>query len=142
MAPQQPSPCERCPRGTQGFVLVVDDDKDTRLVVDRSLTRTGYRVAVAANAREALDSLQAGRRPCVMLLDLDMPIMDGWAFMMARQRDAALASIPVALMSGSIDRRALALDADGYLEKPFDPSRLLAMVAHCCAAWSSRTVSP
>jgi CheY-like chemotaxis protein len=90
---------------------------------------------VAANARAALDLLLGGRLPCAILLDLAMPIMDGWQFLAARQRNAAVARVPVALMSGSIDRRALEFEASGYLEKPFDPTELRRTVERCCARW-------
>jgi CheY-like chemotaxis protein len=123
-------------------VLVVEEDDTKRDVVGHTLSQSGYRVSIAANARMALDSLLAGRLPCVILLDLAMPIMDGWEFMMRRQRDAALARIPVALMSGSIDRRALVLDAEEYLNKPFDPQELLATVQRCCAVLNQRESSP
>jgi CheY-like chemotaxis protein len=128
--------CAGCAREATGFVLVVDDDDDNRDVVRWNLQRDGYRVEVATNAREALDHLQGSRLPCAILLDLAMPIMDGWQFMAARRANAAVARIPVALMSGSLDRRALALDANGYLEKPFDETQLQSMVQHCCAGWS------
>ena len=127
--------CAGCAREATGFVLVVDDDDDNREVVRWNLQRAGYRVEVATNAREALDRLAGSRLPCAILLDLAMPIMDGWQFMAARRQRAAVARIPVALMSGSLDRQALALDANGYLQKPFDPAQLRSMVQRCCAAW-------
>jgi CheY-like chemotaxis protein len=132
MTLEQQGPCGQCPRGERGFVLVVDDDVDGRYVVCQALKRHGYRVREATNAREALNGVQAGPAPCAILLDLAMPIMDGWQFMAERRWHAALARVPVALMSGSIDRRALVLDADAYLQKPFDATQLLAVVAQCC----------
>jgi CheY-like chemotaxis protein len=134
MVDRHGSSCAQCARVATGFVLVVDDDDDGRRVVRDLLVRRGYRVEEATNAREALDRLRAGPLPCAILLDLAMPIMDGWQFMTARRLDAPVAGVPVVLMSGSLDRRALALDATGYLQKPFDASQLLAMVQRCCDA--------
>ena len=141
MTPQQPGPCGQCPRVASGFVLVVDDDEHMRRAFNRILTHTGYRVVVAVNARSALDELHAGHLPCAILLDLEMPIMDGWKFLMERQRDTTLWRIPVALVSGSIDKRALALDAECHLAKPFDANQLLATVQRCCAIRNEREPS-
>ena len=128
------SPCEQCPVGPHGFVLVVDDDEDTRYVVRQTLTRSGYHVAGATNAREALDGLSARPTPCAILLDLSMPIMDGWEFLAERCRVDALARIPVAVMSGTIDCRVQVIDAVSYLQKPFEANQLLRVVAQCCNA--------
>ena len=128
------SPCEQCPVGPHGFVLVVDDDEDTRYVVRNTLTRSGYRVEGATNGREALDRLRAGPAPCAVLLDLSMPVMDGWEFLAERCRDDALVRIPVAVMSGTIDCRAQVIDAVSYLQKPFEAKQLLRVIALCCNA--------
>ena len=134
MASTQVSVCQQCPRGPSGSVLLVDDDEATRKLICAVLSRFGIRVALAANAREALDSLGAGGPPCLILLDLAMPIMDGWEFLLERQRNPAAARVPVVLMSGSIDHLALALEAEGHLAKPFTAGQLLAVVTRCCTA--------
>ena len=87
------------------------------------------------NGREALAYLQAAHpTPCVILLDLMMPVMSGWEFLQARQHDPLVAAIPVVLLSAyrALAVTALALGAQAVLAKPFDVERLLAMVQQYC----------
>jgi CheY-like chemotaxis protein len=130
----QPRRCAQCPLGPHGFLLVVDDDEDARYVVRSNLLRSGYAVAGAANGREALDAATARPAPCAILLDLNMPVMDGFEFLAARAGDDALRRLPVAVMSGALDCRAQVLDVVSFLQKPFEPEQLLRAVAHCCDA--------
>jgi CheY-like chemotaxis protein len=76
----------------------------------------GYSVAAAANGREAIDHLRERGRPCVILLDLMMPIMDGWQFRAEQLRDPGLAPIPVIVISAGadIERKASSLGAVGF----------------------------
>ena len=76
-------------------ILVVDDDPDIRDSLREVLEDEGYGTSCVANGREALDFLRSGKRPCVILLDLMMPVMDGWQFLEEQKRDPALAAIPV-----------------------------------------------
>lgn len=110
-------------------VLVIDDDAATRDVIQTSLELEGYSVDTAPHGQEALAHI-AARRPCVVLLDLRMPIMDGWEFE-ARLHDWGL-DIPVIIMSGAIDtyHQARRLHAAAALAKPFDIGRLLDAVEH------------
>ena len=80
-------------------ILVVDDDADIRDSVAEVLEDAGYRVQQAANGREALDYLQASAYPCIILLDLMMPVMDGPQFRAAQQSKPTLAGIPVVVIS-------------------------------------------
>ncbi len=85
----------------------------------------------------ALDALRQGDRlPDLMVLDLQMPVMDGRAFRRTQQADARWRTIPVILMSAStgFDTAAQDLDVATILRKPFQPDALLAQVAHLCAA--------
>jgi len=111
-------------------VLVVDDDGATREVLTLILEAAGYEVSCAANGREALDRLRRGARPGLILLDLMMPVLDGWGFRREQQRDPALASIPVVVVSAEADlrRRADSLAVAAYLEKPVEIDRLLETV--------------
>jgi CheY-like chemotaxis protein len=127
--------CARCARVAEGLLLVVDDDLDTRELLRDILVPSGYRVALAGGAHEALAVLAAGRSPCAILLDLVMPGLDGWGFLALRQRLPAVARIPVGLISGSIDMRARRLGASACLAKPFVVEEVLALVRHCCSAW-------
>jgi two-component system chemotaxis response regulator CheY len=83
-------------------VLIVDDAPDIRLILTVALTDVGYQVASAANGQEALVLLRdAAERPCVIVLDLMMPIMDGWTFLAEQQADEALAAIPVIILTAA-----------------------------------------
>lgn len=115
-------------------ILVVEDDQDVRESTAMILEAAGYRVVVAAHGEEALHRLRSSRPCCLILLDLYMPVMNGWAFRAEQLRDATLASIPVVVVSadGAVAQRAADLGAAGYVGKPIDFDRLLAVVAaHC-----------
>lgn len=111
-------------------VLIVDDQPDVRETLADILELEGYRVATAANGKEALEQLRSQPLPHVILLDLRMPVMDGQTFRKAQQGAPALAVIPVVVISGEGDvgESAKALDAVGHLTKPFDIEQLLTIV--------------
>lgn len=106
-------------------ILVVEDDPLTRTAIKAVLEWEGYRVACAANGREALDYLRQNERPDLILLDLAMPTLDGRRFREEQRRDPALASIPVVVVSGFRDA---SLGAAGHVQKPFQPQELLEAV--------------
>jgi CheY-like chemotaxis protein len=83
-------------------------------------------VACAANGRQALDLLRSGERPSCILLDLMLPVLDGWQFRREQQRDPALADIPVVMVSTA--DRAACLRTSGHVRKPFQPEELLAAI--------------
>jgi CheY-like chemotaxis protein len=108
---------------TSPRVLIVEDDADIRETLAELLATAGYDTAQAANGREALD--QARRAPPdLIVLDLMMPVMDGWQFRSAQRRDPALAPIPVIVVSAS--GATASIDADAFLQKPFPMERLVA----------------
>jgi CheY-like chemotaxis protein len=82
-------------------VLIIDNDEDVRLSLTDMLEDHGYSVQVAADGAAGLALLRSGYRPCVILLDLAMPGMDGWDFRAAQLREPALADIPVVVMSAA-----------------------------------------
>lgn len=102
------------------LVLVVDDDLDSRMLLELALSTSGYAVATAENG---LDALHAARRrlPRLILLDLAMPVMDGISFRKEQLRDDAIASIPVICVSGRHDAAAISnqMRVD-CIPKPFD----------------------
>jgi len=102
-------------------VLVVDDDDHIREVIAEMLSGEGFVVRTAANGREALALLQQWH-PDLILLDLDMPEMDGRAFRVEQLRRPQLADIPVIVMSAAANLQVLAaaLDATEALSKPCD----------------------
>jgi CheY-like chemotaxis protein len=114
--------------------LIIEDDPEIRDVLTEILRDEGYAVAWAANGLEALQRLRGGAPPRLILLDLMMPVMDGWEFCAELRKDAALRQIPVVVLSGagSMDRRAGDLGAVGYFSKPMDLAALLAIVARYC----------
>jgi two-component system, chemotaxis family, chemotaxis protein CheY len=116
-------------------VLVVDDDPFIREVIVELLQDEGYTVAQTANGEEALSYLQQQQvYPCVILLDLMMPKMNGWEFRAAQRQDPALAAIPVITISAHADLLTAAsqLDVAGHFPKPIDMDRLLAAIQRYC----------
>ncbi|MBV9950041.1 MAG: response regulator, partial [Myxococcales bacterium] len=106
-------------------LLVVEDDADIREALDGLLSMEGFRVAGCGNGREALDWLRASPKPDVILLDLMMPVMDGWQFRVMQKDDPELAKIPVVALSADATAKAAAIDADAYLKKPVDYETLI-----------------
>ena len=116
-------------------VLIVEDNEVTRDVMALILESDGYQVSTAANGRSALERLRGGDRPCVILLDLMMPVMDGWQFREEQRRDRALADIPVVVCTaaGEAAQKA-ALGVADLLSKPVEADDLLAAVRRHCGA--------
>jgi CheY-like chemotaxis protein len=114
-----------------GTILIIEDDEDIRANLAAILLLKGFAVIESANGKEALQRMRAEVPPSVILLDLRMPIMNGWEFLAALGEDAQLAKIPVIICSGdgSIDPRTIARNAIAYLRKPFELSELLDLVA-------------
>jgi CheY-like chemotaxis protein len=118
----------------QRKVLVVDDDPSIREVLAIILGAEGYQVLTAADGQKALELLRDGAMPQVILLDLMMPVMNGWAFREEMQRDATFAPIPVLVMTGDgeIADKTARLSAAGFLRKPIALTDLLETVARFC----------
>ena len=116
---------------TEPCVLVVEDNADLRESLAAILDDAGYTVLTAADGRDAL-ALAAEHPPALVLLDLQMPVMDGQeALVGLRQLPER---IPVVFMSAGLRARDAAArhDVEGYLEKPFELDELLRLVAHVC----------
>ena len=115
-------------------MLIVEDDADLREMMAQLLTLEGYHVDTAANGREAFEYLNEAPRPDVILLDLMMPIMDGWEFRRRQQNDPALADVPVIVLTALDQAQARASDLNGvdFLKKPLDFDRLLELVRRRC----------
>ena len=106
-------------------VLVVDDDQDVNDSVCATLRERGYQVASASNGREALDYLVTGS-PDIIVLDLSMPVMDGYAFRAEQQNDARLLAIPtIVLTAGAVDQRVVDLGVAGWVRKPLNRDTLV-----------------
>jgi CheY-like chemotaxis protein len=99
-------------------VLVVDDDFDTREALSTLLQYCGYSVVAAGNGQEALSCLRTSSLAAIgiIILDLMMPVMDGWEFLEQQSRDAALAQIPVIIVTATPSQRPV--PAKAVLTKP------------------------
>jgi CheY-like chemotaxis protein len=113
-------------------VLIVEDDLDTREMLGRFLELEGFKVETAENGKRALERLGSGVGACVILLDLMMPVMDGWQFRQEQIRNSALAGIPVIVVSAAGRERLEKIQADAYLSKPVDLDELLGCVTQFC----------
>jgi CheY-like chemotaxis protein len=117
------------------MILVVDDDPDLAEVLGEVLTSAGYAIAVARNGREALALLKRdGQRSSLVILDLMMPVMNGWEFRAEQLRDPSIASIPVLAFSGdaNLEPKAARLGAVMAIRKPVSVPELLAAVERTC----------
>ncbi|MBC8078207.1 MAG: response regulator [Chloroflexales bacterium] len=115
-------------------ILIVDDDAAIRAMVSDLLTDEGYAVASAADGQEALAYLdQQDAMPCVIVLDLMMPRMNGWEFRAAQQQHPIFATIPVVVLSARLDSVDSAIDVAERLAKPINVDRLLSAVHRHCA---------
>ncbi|MFL5350356.1 MAG: response regulator [Hyalangium sp.] len=112
-------------------LLVIDDDHDILMSLQDALELEGYHVATASTGREALESLKRGLRPDLILLDLMMPDISGWAFRAWQRNHPEFSSIPVVIVSGQgLSGAEIArLGVEGYLPKPLDLDHLLDTVA-------------
>lgn len=114
--------------------MIVEDDCDTREMLGKFLELEGFEVSTAANGRVALDQLGTGAPPCVIILDLMMPVMNGWQFREAQIGDPRLAKIPVVVVTAAGARADIpAIAADGWLSKPVDFDRLLQTITPLCS---------
>ena len=112
------------------LILIVDDDADIRAALAMVLHTRGYQSMQAANGHEALEKLQAGLRPSLVLVDLMMPGMNGWELVAAVGKDPALASIPLVVLTGY---RSMVGDKAfpgtvGVLTKPVDLKQLFSLL--------------
>ncbi len=111
------------------YILIVEDDPDIREALRDALEPEGYTVRTAENGQEALDTLAGSPRlPNLILLDLMMPVLDGWRFLKARAERPTWKEIPVVVTSSVAPDERKALDVTGYMRKPIRLLELLALV--------------
>jgi len=124
----------------KSLVMVVDDHDLARKALAALLSTEGYDVVEAANGRDALMSLGNGPRPDLILLDLLMPVMDGWEFMKRQRHDWRLCTIPTIVTTGvaSHDPRCLEMPIVRFLPKPYTAEQLMAAIAAECSPQSAR----
>jgi CheY-like chemotaxis protein len=122
----------RCDR----VVMIVEDDRDVRETMAEILTDAAYQPLLASNGKEALEHLRtAATKPCVILLDIMMPVMNGWEFRAQQRNEEALNAIPVVVITAHADasRAAAEMEAAGFLRKPVKLESLLASVSRFCS---------
>jgi CheY-like chemotaxis protein len=114
-------------------ILIVEDDAETREDLAFLLRHQGFEVTTAANGLEALEQVRT-EKPCIILLDLMMPVMDGWQFRTKQLAEPDIATVPVIVISGVADRRhhPAELNAVAMLAKPIEMERLLDAVRRLC----------
>jgi CheY-like chemotaxis protein len=113
-------------------VLIVDDDPDCVDALRFLLEDCGYRVGVARHGLEALEYFEGGGRPCIVILDLMMPVMDGLEFLDRRRANPVLADTPVIVLTATDAR--LGHREDIVLRKPVDFAVLLEQIEAACQA--------
>jgi len=113
-------------------ILIVEDDPDLREMMAQLLLLEGVNAHAVANGREALDYLKEKDPPELILLDLMMPVMDGWEFRREQQRDPRLQGVPVIVLSALDPTRVGDLGELAFLKKPLDFDRLLDLVRKYC----------
>lgn len=112
-------------------ILVVEDDEDIRDALVELLEGEGYTALPASNGKEALEQLSTVKKPCLVLLDMMMPIMNGREFLDVVMKDANLAPIPVLIVSAIADK-SNTQGSVGFLKKPIDIDVVLNLVSKFC----------
>ncbi len=118
------------------IVLLVDDNDDAREALAFLIEQDGCEVIQARNGRDALRRLEQGLQPCLILLDLMMPQLDGWAFRGEQRKLPGGEDVPIVIYSASptVAADARQLGVAGWLEKPLDFDALLTTVRRYCGS--------
>jgi CheY-like chemotaxis protein len=111
-------------------LLLIEDEKDIREALREALEMEDYRVSTACNGQEAMEMLNKMEAPCVILLDLMMPVLDGWEFR-RRQTLSPHSEIPVIVVSAAADKIAT-IDANEYIRKPIELDCLIKAIKKYC----------
>jgi len=117
-------------RNQSGSVLVVEDDVRALDALTDLLEGSGYTVQKAQNGHEALEEAK-GRPPGMILLDLSMPVMDGWEFMRQQRLEPRIADIPVVVITALVS--AVPAGAKALVTKPINVNRLMSLIEKYCA---------
>jgi CheY-like chemotaxis protein len=122
-------------------ILIVDDDPNLQRVMAKFLELEGFTPVRAANGQEALDYLRGGGQPRVILLDLRMPLMDGWAFRRGQLADPGIAEIPVVVISGMDGEHVRDLRAAAFFDKPVNFAEVIDAIRQLCENPPLRSMS-
>src|SRR5438067_798583 len=112
-------------------ILIVEDDPDIRESLQVVLETEGYHARTAANGKEGVDALESIDAPCLILLDLMMPVMNGWEFLAVQRQSTRFSKVPVVVVSAIADRTR-PLGPVEFMQKPVDLDQLLQIVKQHC----------
>jgi two-component system phosphate regulon response regulator PhoB len=136
MQSDEPTSSEATRRPGPPRVLVVDDDPAIRLVCSTNLQHDGYQVLVAANGQEGLE-LALDQVPDVVLLEISMPVLDGFGLAAALQADERTRELPLIFLTSEDDplikAKAFETGAHGVIAKPFEPSAVTSLIGRVVA---------
>ena len=113
-------------------ILLIEDDEDIREALQTTLEMKGYEVSTACDGRQGLEALAKMKQPSLILLDLMMPIMDGWEFINYVSADNVLATIPVVVITANADSVGHVPHAKRVIKKPVDLDFLDEALRECC----------
>lgn len=131
MSEKSPIPSDAKPPAPP--ILVVEDDREQREVLCAMLDLEGFAHAEAANGKEALDYLGRSGAPCLVLLDLEMPVMSGWDFRVRQLADERLSRVPVVVVTGNEKDLSKSFPGvRGFLRKPLNFEKLVAILDGVC----------
>jgi CheY-like chemotaxis protein len=133
-------------RNTCRNILLIEDDVDIRSILRDALEWEGYGVYTASNGKEGMEILPEMPAPCLILLDLMMPVMNGWEFADALESDRAYADIPIVTLSAFSDPEKQ-IRANGSIKKPVNLDVLFALVRKHCGPgdihdWADSEITP
>ena len=120
-------------RNTSRNILLIEDDVDIRDIIKDALEWEGYHVYTASNGKEGMEMLAEMPAPCLILLDLMMPVMNGWEFADAIETNRSYAQIPIVTISAFSDPEKR-IRANGSIKKPVDLDLLFALVRQYCGS--------
>jgi CheY-like chemotaxis protein len=115
-------------------IVVVDDDLPALDALTELLETDGYQVRQADNGQEALEAMKSSEPPALILLDLSMPVMDGWEFMRRQRLKPSIAHIPVVVITALVS--AVPAEAKALISKPINVNRLMLLVQKYCS-WAA-----
>ena len=114
------------------MILLIDDDQDIRETLTETLLLEGYEVTAASDGQEALNFMNNGLRPSLILLDLMMPRMNGWKFLEVVKDEPEYAAIPVVVSTAMTRQSDSVRSAAAFIKKPLDLDSLLSFVKQYC----------
>lgn len=119
----------------KNYVFIIEDSTELQNLISELYANKGYKVGSASNGLEALKKLRESvELPALILLDIGMPVMDGFQFRVEQEKDSVLTEIPVVVLTGDVnaETQSIRMGAHGHLQKPFSPRTLYNLVEKYC----------